>query len=1360
MDYKNKVRQVFSYLLNVKNLSEKIIRTIWDYESIYWEEELCKAVGCIVNRNNSREFWLEVSKKNKPLYEQFFKFYLELQKRSESMEIVWGHGLIAWNFNNENIIHPLLTTRMRLDFNAVNNVFRLIPEGKTIVEANIFEGIDIPNAYSILNMEKKVKKINIDPRNLEQVEEILIEIASYLSPNGKFEEKNTPFDKIVLSNEPIIYNTPVVLMRKNNMRLWQLEVNSIINGIDNGQPIPETVKALVIDKKIEQDKEVLEEWKSVNKDILFPLPANYEQREVVKRICENYGVVMQGPPGTGKSHTIANLICHLLAHGKKVLVTSRSDKALKILFDKIPEQIRPLCMSVLGNDIESLKKLNETVKKISDNLSVNPENLYEEIKELKAELDNCRRKENNLYNKFKEIQMVENETIRYDNQQYKIMDMITWIKNNEERYSWIEDEISLDKKMPISEIEFERLTFLLSKISKEEKKNFDRLSVMVDKLPAGEGICQKILRFKELNKEYEYYLRYIEGWRIPSKNNCNYDKLLQLLLKCKSSIQELKKGIFGDVFTKYYSSKIIHDSIIDLMHKGNEYMLMLRKIRNELRNHSIQLPENIDMDKLGKDFDILYESINSKKHISKFFKLTHPEYNYIIKECIVDHKALENQTQAFVLKLYIQEKFIVRDLKTLWNNTVTEYGKDLLNFNVNNLELFELENYIKYINNIVDWDKNYKREVIGALGKIITPENIDWHREESYDYLIECIKCIKNIDETNKLKAYIEILKKLILVTGNLENLYNAVESLDINAIKKALKDIDKFKITKGKYLELNHLISKLKLECPLTSSKILQQWDNAIKLFRGWSNAWKYAQWKTFIENTQKLNYDPIEEAISEEKENEKVLIKELVAKKTWYNQILKTTESKKRSLFAWMQAVKRIGKGTGKMTADYRRIAQEEMEKCKEIIPVWIMPLNRIIENIKLSKDLFDVIIFDESSQCDIFSICALMRAKKAIIVGDDRQICPETIGVDQSFIQGLINKHLRTIPHREWFDLQTSLYDTALRVFPNRLMLKEHFRCVPEIISFSNELCYSGDIRPLRYRSCCEAVYPPIVTVRIKDGLRELGKPINLKEAEYIVNKIVECCENKLYEGMTMGVISLLGEAQGELIENMIRERISEEEIIKRKLICGDAYSFQGDERDIMFLSMVISNNVKFTALTKESDIRRFNVAASRARNQMWLIHSIELEDLNSECVRYYLLNYCLNYDKLDRTYKDSSYIVEKGFKKEVYIILKEKGFNVVPQVRLGKYKIDFVLEGLESKAAIVCDTGESNENHNWEEYLEIKLDLERIGWTFFRIRCSEFYYNHDKTIDKLLRKLKNIGIEQYKNSNLIEEQLKVV
>ena len=56
----------------------------------------------------------------------------------------------------------------------------------------------------------------------------------------------------------------------------------------------------------------------------------------------------EGPPGTGKTHTIANLICHLLATGKRILVTAKTPRALRVIEQQLPEQVRPLCVNLLG----------------------------------------------------------------------------------------------------------------------------------------------------------------------------------------------------------------------------------------------------------------------------------------------------------------------------------------------------------------------------------------------------------------------------------------------------------------------------------------------------------------------------------------------------------------------------------------------------------------------------------------------------------------------------------------------------------------------------------------------------------------------------------------------------------------------------------------------------------------------------------------------------------------------------------------------------------------------------------------------------------------------------------------------------
>ena len=85
-------------------------------------------------------------------------------------------------------------------------------------------------------------------------------------------------------------------------------------------------------------------------ELYFPLPYNEEQVTIVSRLERAAGVTVQGPPGTGKTHTIANIICHYLATGRRVLVTSKGEPALDVLQSKIPEEVRPLTVALLTSD--------------------------------------------------------------------------------------------------------------------------------------------------------------------------------------------------------------------------------------------------------------------------------------------------------------------------------------------------------------------------------------------------------------------------------------------------------------------------------------------------------------------------------------------------------------------------------------------------------------------------------------------------------------------------------------------------------------------------------------------------------------------------------------------------------------------------------------------------------------------------------------------------------------------------------------------------------------------------------------------------------------------------------------------------
>src|SRR6202035_1700084 len=142
------------------------------------------------------------------------------------------------------------------------------------------------------------------------------------------------------------------------------------------------------------------------------------------------------------------------------------------------------------------------------------------------------------------------------------------------------------------------------------------------------------------------------------------------------------------------------------------------------------------------------------------------------------------------------------------------------------------------------------------------------------------------------------------------------------------------------------------------------------------------------------------------------------------------------------------------------------------------------------------FDVVIVDESSQCDLFSLAALAIADKAVIVGDDQQISPQMVGTEESVVHELIDQYITDIPQAALLDIKTSLYDMAKMRFPGVITLREHFRCLPEIIEFSNQLCYGGDILPLREQPT-DPTWRSVIDVQVPDGFREKGTDTNQAE-----------------------------------------------------------------------------------------------------------------------------------------------------------------------------------------------------------------------------------------------------------------------
>ncbi|MEZ0536616.1 AAA domain-containing protein [Caldicellulosiruptoraceae bacterium PP1] len=1466
MDIRDKVCKIFEYLLAVKNLNEKVISNIEQFDDVIWQRDIPEYEGCFLNGSGRyKEAWLEVHKQNIPeapqlpeilsgwvtywsdpekepivkeqitkknkvidkqlinnensfsnnndflgekdkldyekfeddpkrvetfnewiknkwrpwakealpkkriqkLYTKLFTLHQRIQREGGDVELAWGHGLLTWNINSNDIKRPLLVTSLELQFDAKNGIFILLPTSKgTNIEIDMLNNIEIPYIKRLQEIVLEFPKLEISVWDKELIEPILKEIVHTINPEGIYSEEDLPSQNIW--DVPVVTYSSVIFLRENSGRLWQAEIINVIDKIKNGYPIPDTIELLATDNleeclKKHETNDNQNNWGSVGEDLLFPLPVNNEQKLIAQKLAISPGVVVQGPPGTGKSHTIANLICHLLAHGKRVLVTSEKERALRVLRDKIPHEIRHLCVSVLGGDSASVKELENSIENITENIdSYNPQLLKREIERLRSELFETRKRKIRYQNLIKQAGELENKKVIIGNYEMTPLEMAKWLKENVE-HNWIPDSIRVDQECPLSEVEIKKFFELAGKLRTSDKESLEKRRPKISGLPDPHEFNGNVLNIRYLEQQIVEKSNYINDWNVSQNVSSEIDTYKQMILSIISELKELnepwmhfimKDSILGadrkelwDVFSKESRDRIKH----------------LKKLDMELIEHEVVFSDNIDYTIAKEDLKALKERLKGTKQISWFFKnIIGRKYAYLIdkSQISLDYHEIKNENDVDIILKYIEKNEIKNKLILKWNNIMKDIGGPQLSNSISRFN-FYVEELIAKLEKGLQWNDNVVKPLQNFLKDLGIPEIPDWTDINLFEKLYKGILVLELEKKWNNAKTFFDRLKTILIggmKTNNIHpswiNLLNACEAKDSELWSKEYREIERLERLEEDYYIYSSLKDRLEVVVPKWVRMIIEQGGNGEVLIPpdDWKLAWQWRQCDTYLKEIKETgNIEKISNILKEEEKKESNILKELVEKSTWLAQIERITHEQKRSLHAFVQAVRKIGKGTGKYANMYRKEAREEMQICKGAIPVWIMPIQKIIENIKLTDDLFDVIIVDESSQNNLFALCTLLRAKKAVIVGDDNQISPESIGINVEDLYQLIQRYLTgIIPHANRFELTTSLYDISSQIFENKIVLKEHFRSVPEIIQFSNDLMYEGKVIPLRLPISHEIFNPPVSAIFVDEGYVEefTSKDINKPEAEAIVNHIMKLCSEPKYHGKSIGVISLQGNDQAELIEELLRETIGEKEMVERKLICGDAYFFQGDERDIIILSMVIAPNKRFRALTRRSDYQRFNVAASRARDQMFLFHSVQLKDINNhECARYRLLQYCQNPYRVQQKIDEVKHLFESKFEEDVYRIISARGYRVIPQVKvanLGK-RIDLVIEGIYNRLAIECDGDKWHGIDKWEEDIERQCILERVGWTFWRVRGSEFYRDPEEAMKSLWVKLNEMGIK---------------
>ena len=1367
----------------IKLLSEKIIK----------ENDASKVVNISKKEKEmldkllkDRKLWVEEQKKIavvRNLFDTLYNKYLVLDRDSDTLELVVANGLIK--VPNEDICYPILLKKVNFSIDTEKNIISItdVSDNDFITQElylNFLAEVENINLDKVFYLEDKIVENNIHPISKnDTIKDFFREFIHNLNPRAQFIEdirKDNKENIITIEWKPILF-----IRKKDDGKVEA--INNIIKDIENGGEIPEYLSELV--GVIGSDKRTIEQVP----DILFTKETNNEQVEIIKSLYSHRAVVVQGPPGTGKTHTIANLLGHFLAEGKNVLITSQTKKALDVLKEKIPTDIQDLCISMLDDDSSDL---GNSVESISEKLGyLNLENLKKEYEEIENQRNELKEDIKHIKRKIFNIKYQESQPIIYNNESITLKEAGEFLRKNQRELDRIPGIVSSGVSCPINN---ENLAFLKSgykkSVSKEEEKeielglnklsDFWTLEEFKEMLESKKEIMSR-LDFLLKNRKYhiDNNLFYIDDKTIIDldkfKNYLGIDKIIPKDLKV---IEDWKKEVCiagSDAGDKKIWSNFIRDirKLYDLTNMTKDQLFKKEVVYKD-----------IDINTAKKLITAL------KKGIEKpgfFFKHRLRKARREISDKItINNKILETLYDCNVALEYINLIELRENTKNTWN--ILMVGNILTDEINDNKNLYkQLYSYAEQIEYLLNW---YDREKKLFLHKIEEAgfEKIDINKTEStsicaneINQILDFIPTLEELISIGKVAlGYREIDMKLAEYLEKIKNIIKAHSSLG-KEIKNAVlnEDTDKYSKTleKLKVLSEKEVLYK-KYKTLLNDVKaVASSWGEELEngLFNdkieNIYNVWRYKQISQKLKELAEKPYATLQADILEKSEELKKLTIELVTKKTWYN-IVKFLEEKdnlaiSQALKGWKQTIQKIGKGTGKNTNIYKKSAREKMLLCQKVVPAWIMPLNKVFDTLNPVENKFDIIIIDEASQSDISSLILLYMAKKVIIVGDDKQVSPSDVGVNIDKINMFRRKYIKgKVANDDLYGIRASLYSIVSTTF-QPISLREHFRSVPEIIGYSNKTSYDNQILPLR-DSNSSILKPAIIEHKVA-GKRDEKSKINRVEAETIVSLIEACLAMKEYKNSTFGVISLLGDEQAELIQNLIVQRIPATEIENHKILCGNSASFQGDERDVIFISLVDSSEEnKSLRLVGEgvegATRKRYNVAISRAKDQLWIVHSIDKNSLKEGDLRKELFDYI---DSLKENTFEKSAIensTASDFENEVARHLLEKNYTIKQKWRVGSYDIDMVAIYDDKKIAIECDG--KTLNHTEEEVianLEEQEILERCGWEFIRVRASEYFRNPEKAIKDLIIQLDDKGVypnhkEVYSDKNELLNNIK--
>jgi len=1346
--------------------------------------------------------WAEAEKPRRnsiAIYDKFFSVCQSLQAEGAKhpLELVWGLGIARWKIDDQEIDHPLIEQLVEIEVDTDSGVITVGPRSASPQLAlGPYYSLEIDGADATLNFARSFFE-NL-PADQEfssfqrgSFESVLRYAATNLDSSGRYypdcvvdvHDRSVPPSSTSL----VVSDTWAIYVRVRSANFFIEDLDRLRNAVASAEDLPGPAKKLVeipsaettytptlvdITKAtlggptIESFPTSTADLPSSDQEFFFPKPFNTDQIAIVQRLQEADGVVVQGPPGTGKTHTIANIICHCLATGQKVLVTSKGEAALTVLREHIPEGIRDLTISLLTSEREGLKQLEKAVSLLATAATqMNPANLERQILASQRqilELKKCLAATDAELAEFAEKHL---SRIPSQNSPQGVLpiELARIIVAEADRHSWLPDVLSLDPRHEpkFSEDDISELRRARRALGADLRYIGASIPTMSD-LPDGARVLA--IHDDLVNAEKLQSLM----------NKENVPRLCmtcaQAVERCDALLGEIKevitlfqitselpwlKGIVGR-----WQNAVATDEGDKLFEGLLVAIGEIRKKRSEMIAYAISCPDAVVDDgelplavhraAIGdRPFGLL--PIGKSRTRERFAAFR------------IEGRVPGSSEDWDKVERYLAWRGKLGSAIARWNAAAPEFGLPLLKDQGESTARWLCEIFDRIEKARITAQK-HTRHIRRELPELF-PHGLDIELIlTSNEYASRAVEAIKANLATLRFESSRGFVssnaQKLGGLTGPVVGELREFFLRDVGNPARNAKDISDRWQELTRELERVHSLKgnlqSVRRVASLICDSGAPRWADALMkaavdgedpwTCSHWAESWTWSRYRSYLKEIDGRDRFRQLSVARFKCENEiQRAFSEVVRLRTYLGLKRNISNQVEAALNMFMSALRHIGRGTGIRARRFRRDARSAMEKSYAAVPCWIMPTWRISESLPATLGSFDLVIIDEASQSDITALPALLRGKRVLVVGDDKQVSPTAAFVEEKKLLQLKHNYLNDQPFGPLMLPGFSLYELALATFPGkRIMLREHFRCVEPIIRFSFQF-YEEPIIPVRIAKSSERLTPPLIAVHVLHGSKD-KRQINVPEAEAIVDEIERLVKDPLFTNRSIGVVSLLGAKQAQYIQGRLLERIGEEAFLHHQITCGDSATFQGKERDIMFVSMVecpATRSTK-TALLFE---QRFNVALSRARDRMYLFHSVTEDMLKPDDLKARVLRHFRSPMPLVNSAGKALFDqCDSDFERDVLKRLLDLGYRVTPQVRVGPFSIDMVVEGdADRRLAIELDGDKYHTPDRWADDLARQRVMERVGWRFWRCWGSSFQLDPEACFADLTSTLHELGIK---------------